>query len=82
MAFWTDHRINNGAKSAFKRVWRALSTDDYTSFYSLPDGEYDSTVVTFAQYRKLIGHSFLSTKDGRFGLVTPGCKPGDKVCVF
>ena len=82
MAFWTDHRINNGAKSACKRVRKALSTDDYKSFYSLPDDEYNPTLATFTQYKEIIGHSFFSTEDGRFGLATPGCKPGDKVCVF
>ncbi|KAJ4363217.1 hypothetical protein N0V83_010337 [Neocucurbitaria cava] len=30
----------------------------------------------------LAGHSFFATKSGRFGLAQPGCKPGDKLCVF
>lgn len=30
----------------------------------------------------MIGHFFFATKEGRIRLATPGCKPGDKLCVF
>ena len=32
--------------------------------------------------RDIVGHSFISTVGGRFGLATPGCKSSDQVCVF
>ncbi|KAH5419052.1 hypothetical protein HBI46_109530 [Parastagonospora nodorum] len=31
---------------------------------------------------RLIGHSFFATSSGRFGIASPGCKPGDGTCVF
>ncbi|KAH6499173.1 hypothetical protein HBI55_063540 [Parastagonospora nodorum] len=31
---------------------------------------------------RLIGHSFFATSSGRFGIAAPGCKPGDRICVF
>ncbi|KAH6326428.1 hypothetical protein HBI37_207400 [Parastagonospora nodorum] len=31
---------------------------------------------------RLIGHSFFATSSGRFGIAAPGCKRGDRICVF
>lgn len=32
--------------------------------------------------RDLYGHTFFSTTGGRIGIATPGCRPGDKLCVL
>jgi hypothetical protein len=31
---------------------------------------------------RLIGHSFFATSSGRFGIASPGCKPGDVIYAF
>lgn len=30
----------------------------------------------------VVGHSFFATESGRFGIASPGCTPGDKICTF
>lgn len=82
MTFWTDHRINKHVDAAHKDAMDALKLGDYRSLQQLSNKRSDRAELTAAQLRHLSGHSFFSTNWGRVGLATPGCKPGDKICLF
>ncbi|KAF1353002.1 hypothetical protein EJ07DRAFT_134899 [Lizonia empirigonia] len=77
VAFCRDHRVNETAMTAVADMMEALTARYYDIF------RLDSEVFSFSIFiLRTVGHSFISTKGGRLGIVTPGCKPGDKICVF
>lgn len=82
MAFWTDHRINEHVETAFIDALTFLESKDNTLFASMEKQRGLRAQHSSARVWLLLGHAFFSTKGGRFGLATPGCKPGDEVCVF
>jgi hypothetical protein len=82
MAFWADHRVNELARTAFMDVYHALQARDLERLDLLEGGRSKSATHVLSRFRGIVGHSFFSTVGGRFGLATPGCKPGDQVCVF
>jgi Heterokaryon incompatibility protein (HET) len=82
MAFYGDCRITNQAEPAYRHAMSVIQTGDPTHIVSLESDERKCAYECVANWKGLCGHSFFSTRGGRFGLATPGCKPGDNVCVF
>ena len=82
MSFWTDHRINEHVETAYRDAMAGLkSNKNYLPGSVEPDRDVRAQ-FTCTRFWRLFGHVFISTESGRFGLATPGCKPGDRVCVF
>jgi hypothetical protein len=82
MTLLRDTRLSKNATAGYEDAWTVFTDAEYKSFQAL-SGRRRSQASTFYQVLKsLSGHSFFSTTSGRFGIATPGCKPGDKVCVF
>lgn len=82
IAFWTDHRITAEARIAFRDAWRALRTCDLDRIFRLGEGRSKRAISAVSRFLQVTGHSFFSTIRGHFGLATPGCRPGDQVCVL
>lgn len=80
-----DCRLDANAEAAYREAWPCFSSscedDDSGQFDWLPD-QREQVIAWITRLRSLVGHAFFSTKHGRFGLATPGCKPGDRVCAF
>ena len=83
MAFWTDHRVNEVALRAYEDGMAVLENGNFDDMYHIPCEErMMQAIACTAQFQKIVGYSFFSTVSGRFGIATPGCRSGDKVCVF
>lgn len=78
MAFCTDHRVNETTITTIADMMEAITAGNYDLISSLGD----QAVVFLNFFVRTIGHSFISTRGGHFGMAAPGCKPGDKICVF
>jgi len=82
MALLMDTRISREAAMAYKDGWNWFRDGDDGSLGELPAGRQLRAMHWAHRLHGIAGHSFFSTTGGRFGIATPGCKPGDKVCVF
>ena len=85
MAFWCSESVGQAGKSACTDAIRILMTFDYHMMRL--EGEKTRLRRLHAnravdQFRQLIGHTWISTENGRFGLATPGCRSGDRVVVL
>lgn len=78
MAFCTDHRVNETTITTIADMVEAITAGNYISISSTSE----QAAVFSHFFIRTIGHSFINTKGGRFGIATPGSKPGDKICVF
>lgn len=85
MAFWFSESVGQAGRSAYTDAIRMLTTFDY----NMKHLESEKTISrrlqagwAVNQFRALIGHTWISTKGGRFGLATPGCKTGDRICAL
>jgi len=82
MTLLMDTRISREAAIAYKDGWNTFRDGDLRFLGELP-AERQLLAKLWAQRLHMIaGHSFFSTTGGRFGIATPGCKPGDKICAF
>lgn len=79
-AFWADHRINDQAREAYLDAITYLQDKSKSDTYN--SSRYSRMHACLRRLKKLEGHSFFSTRVGRFGLATPGCKSSDYVCVI
>jgi hypothetical protein len=82
MSLLLDCGIANVAESAYQHAWTTLTTGDIGYFEALDIDPRFSANGIINRLVRLAGHSFFATDGGRFGVAGPGCKPGDKVCVF
>jgi len=82
MALLMDTRVSREAAMAYKDGWNIFRDGDLNYYYKLPAGRQLGGKLWAERLHITAGHSFFSTTGGRFGIATPGCKPGDKVCVF
>ena len=82
MTLLCDTRLSKNATACYEDAW-TMFTDPGLGTVQRLSGERRSQARTFRKVlQSVAGHSFFSTAAGRFGIATPGCKPGDKVCVF
>lgn len=82
MTIWTDHRLNEKATVAYQDAMETLGAGDFDGLDLFTGERYQAIRDTMTQLRFLVGHSFFSTIGGRFGIAKPGCKNGDRLCVF
>ena len=82
MTLLLDTRIATEAAIAYKDGWDLFRDGDFEPFSALSAERQLRAKRWVIRLYDLAGHSFFSTTGGRFGIATPGCKPGDKVCVF
>ncbi|CAN9191102.1 unnamed protein product [Alternaria alternata] len=77
MSFFLDCRINQRAKDSYRGTLPKLKTwYSETSYYTWTEAQ------CHVQFRFLRGLTFISTKGGRIGYASPGCRPGDQIAVF
>jgi hypothetical protein len=83
MCMAADGRVMQEAEKAYLDAWTCFTTTGGQDYYFSMDNASQNRAWTFIQLLlDLTGHSFFATQGGRFGIATPGCKPGDKVCTF
>jgi hypothetical protein len=82
MAMLCDERIHSKSVTAFGDAWTVFLDQENADITGLPFDRQRLVTEWLSRLRVLAGHFFFSTIGGRFGVATPGCKPGDKVCVF
>lgn len=82
MALLMDTRISREAVKAYENGWNMFRDGDIRFHGELPAERKMRAMLWAGRLDIITGHSFFSTTGGRFGIATPGCKPGDKVCVF
>jgi hypothetical protein len=82
MAVLCDERISSKSVTAFGDAWTDFLGQKCEDTRRPPFESQRLHLEWQRRLSSLAGHSFFSTTGGRFGIATPGCKPGDKVCVF
>ncbi|RYN35004.1 hypothetical protein AA0114_g11792 [Alternaria tenuissima] len=82
MTLLCDTRLSKDATAGYEDAWTVFTDLEHTNFERLSGGRRSQAKVFYQVLKGLSGHSFFSTAGGRFGVATPGCKPGDRVCVF
>ena len=85
MAFWLSESVTEAGMSACLDAFKALMKfDSDMKRLDRKHGEARRLRAGVAreQFSSLVGHTWISTEDGRFGLATPGCQSGDRVAVF
>ncbi|KAG9192584.1 hypothetical protein G6011_11318 [Alternaria panax] len=82
MALLCDTRVSRDATTAYKHAWSVFTDEEHHNFERVPTERRPQAIRFYDRLIELTGHSFFSTTGGRFGIATPGCKPGDKVCAF
>ena len=85
MAFWLSESVSEAGMSACLDAFKALMKfDSDMKRLERKHGEARRLRAGVAreQFSSLVGHTWISTEDGRFGLATPGCQSGDRVAVF
>ncbi|KAF3008569.1 hypothetical protein E8E13_007243 [Curvularia kusanoi] len=81
MSFWLSESVSDAGKSALTDAISSLTTFHYHR-YAEDEERWNQAIAAMDQYRSLVGHTWVRTEGGRFGIATPRCRPGDKVCVF
>lgn len=82
MAFRTDCRINAQQEMAYRDALSIFMSCNPAVCLEMEIGRQQNMLECIRNMKAVVGHSFFATKGGRFGLAQPGCKVGDKVCVF
>ncbi|KAF2126325.1 hypothetical protein P153DRAFT_369049 [Dothidotthia symphoricarpi CBS 119687] len=82
MALCTDCRINENCDEAYRNAISSLTTVDWHASNKLEPRQLSQESHFWGHLTSMAGHPSFSTKGGRFGVATPGCKPGDRVCMF
>lgn len=82
MAMYMDCRISEQAETAYLDAMVVMKSGDPHHVFTLDVSRRERAYECIGRFKGLSGHSFFSTTGGRIGIATPGCKPGDKVCVF
>jgi hypothetical protein len=82
MTLLCDTRISREAAIAYEDAWTNFIDLEHNHLDVLPPERRSRALKWVNRLVGLTGHSFFSTTSGHFGIATPGCKPGDKVCVF
>jgi hypothetical protein len=82
MSVLVDCRIGKNAERAYQDGFSLFTATDYDCFCNLEKKRQRQGFSWLRKIRANVGHSFFATKGGRFGIATPGCRSGDKVCTF
>jgi hypothetical protein len=82
MALALNTRLCGDATMAYEDAWPVFTDREHNDLEGFSAGRRSRAMLFYNTLIQLTGHSFFSTAGGRFGIATPGCKPGDKVCVF
>lgn len=84
MALWFSKSVSQVGKSASVDAFYALLNCDYnmTTMDGVQRERIMQAHLAIDQFRWLVGHTWISTEGSRFGIAIPGCRPGDKLCVF
>ncbi|OJD30287.1 heterokaryon incompatibility protein [Diplodia corticola] len=83
MAFFMESRLVQQTETAYIDTMSVLRSENPPVQY---DGlEFPRRTLAgqcISHFKTIAGHTFFSTKGGRIGIATPGCKPGDRLCVL
>lgn len=79
MTLLADHRVKKDLHLECKETMARLINKTFGDHGPHRPKQGRSLIERF---RSLAGHTFFATTSGRFGIAQPGCRPGDKVCVF
>jgi hypothetical protein len=82
MCLFQDCRLSEEIIGVCEEVFDAFTPEGADRFKHAHDTRRDVCFQFWGHIMGWIGHSFFATEGGRFGVATPGCKPGDVVCVF
>ncbi|KAH6681623.1 heterokaryon incompatibility protein-domain-containing protein [Halenospora varia] len=82
MAFNADCRINEHAETAYRDALSMFTSCDPSRVTNLEMSRRKRAFECIGTMKSSVGFSFFATGGGRLGLAVPGCKAGDKVCVF
>lgn len=82
MAFFNDCRVSEAAETAYRDALPIYASKDHSCLVDLNPLRLRRALDCVSQFKLLAGLSFFSTEGGRFGVAHPGCKTGDRVCVF
>jgi hypothetical protein len=83
MAFWRSESVSQVGTTACLDAFQTLMSFD-SDMEHLNGNRTRRFQASLArdQFRSLVGHTWISTGSGRFGLATPGCRSGDKIFVL
>jgi hypothetical protein len=82
MCIFADHRISVETPQAYCDAYTDLTTDGDEFWKSLDDHRRQLANECIGMLANIVGHVFFTTEGGRFGIASPGCKPGDTICTF
>lgn len=77
-----DSRLNTKANKACEDLFRTFRPGATMKHRELDAASQEAVEVLWRKVLMTIGHSFFATECGRFGMATPGCNRGHKICVF
>jgi hypothetical protein len=77
-----DCRIMEDFGKTYQDAFTSLTTGGPAYALNLESPRRTYVMALLNRLIALIGHSFFATEGGRFGIATPGCKVGDKLCTF
>ena len=83
--FWLSESLREAGKSVCMDALNALMSFDNEMKHLMVEGGVkfqQEAHLAIQQFKWLVGHTWVSTEGGRFGIAAPGCRPGDKICVF
>lgn len=83
MTLLQDCRISDETAIAYTDAMSVLRSNDPEKEFNQFEFPWVTRVGQWiSSLSSLCGHTFFSTTGGRIGIATPGCKPGDKICVL
>lgn len=82
MALLCDSRTSADTLTAYKDAWSVFVNGELGSLDRFVSPQRECARNFRLILINLASHSFFSTENGRIGLATPGCKPGDRICVM
>jgi hypothetical protein len=82
MCIFTDHRVSAETVRGFRNAYICLTTGGRDYFEGLDEQERVLANACIDALKYVTGHFFFATKGGRFGIATPGCQSGDRICAF
>lgn len=77
-----DSRLNMEANRACEDLFNTFKQSGAIKHKELDKIRREAVDILWWKVHLTFGHSFFATQAGRFGTATPGCKSGDKICVF
>ncbi|KAH5396522.1 hypothetical protein HBI42_164840 [Parastagonospora nodorum] len=82
MSVLADSRITPEVERVVRNALKTMTRGGYNYYNALEEEHraYARNVMYILTY--LVGHCFIATAGGRFGIAVPGCKVGDEVCAL